>query len=175
MKDKESKLIYFKKNILPYLIIIIVVVIIRTFFFSPIRVNGTSMDNTLEDGDIMILNKISLKNGIDRFDIVVVKPDDSDKINAKYIIKRVIGLPGESVAYIDGHLYINEKKVEDKYALSRMNDFTPITLSDDEYFVLGDNRAVSNDSRNIGPVKKDTIKGKANLIIFPFSKIGVAS
>lgn len=154
------------KEWLPYIVIIIVVITIRSFFYTPIKVNGTSMYPTLEPNYFMILNKIGLKKGLDRWDIVVVKE------NRKYIIKRVIALPGESVAYIDGKLFINKREVEDKYSLSKTNDFKEIYLKKDEYFVMGDNRSVSADSRMIGPVTKDEIIGKTSFVFFPFSKIG---
>ncbi len=168
---KEKKLIPSREVIsdyIPYLIIILVVIIIRTFIATPIKVNGPSMFTTLEDGDIMILNKIGYKvHGLKRFDIVVVKTDK------KPIIKRIIAFPGESVSYIDGKLYINEKEVEDKYSLSETADFDEVKLKDDEYFVMGDNRILSQDSRIIGPIKKDQILGKTNIILYPFSKIGI--
>ncbi len=159
----------FKKKILewlPYIIIIIIVILIRTYLFTPIRVNGTSMYPTLKQNDLMILNKIGLSKGINRWDIVVVKEDN------KYIIKRVIALPGESVAYIDGKLYINKKQVDDNYSLSNTKDFNEIYLKDSEYFVMGDNRAVSADSRSIGPVTKEQILGKTHIRFFPFNEIG---
>lgn len=121
---------------------------------------------TLQDKEFMILNKISLKQGINRFDIVVVQE------NNKYIIKRVIGLPGESVMYKDSKLYINGKVIEDNYSKTTTNDFDNVVLGENEYFVMGDNRAVSSDSRIIGPVNIENIKGKTNLIIFPFNKMG---
>ena len=154
------------KEYLPYVIIIIVVILIRTFLFTPIKVNGTSMYPTLEPNYFMILNKIGLNKGLNRWDIVVVKE------NKKYIIKRVIALPGESVAYIDGMLYINKREVKDNYSLSKTNDFSEIYLKDNEYFVMGDNRAVSADSRMIGPVNKDEIIGKTSFVFFPFNKMG---
>lgn len=156
---------WLKENIV-FLIILTAIIITRIFFFSPIRVNGTSMYPTLQDKEFMILNKISLKQGINRFDIVVVQE------NNKYIIKRVIGLPGESVMYKDNKLYINGKTVEDNYSKTTTNDFDNVVLGENEYFVMGDNRAVSSDSRIIGPVNIKNIKGKTNLIIFPFNKIG---
>ena len=146
--------------------IVFLIIITRIFFFSPIRVNGTSMHPTLQDKEFMILNKISLKQGINRFDIVVVQE------NNKYIIKRVIGLPGESVMYKDNKLYINGKVIEDNYSKTTTNDFDNVVLGENEYFVMGDNRAVSSDSRIIGPVNIKNIKGKTNLIIFPFNKMG---
>lgn len=156
---------WLKENIV-FLIILTAIIITRIFFFSPIRVNGTSMYPTLQDKEFMILNKISLKQGINRFDIVVVQE------NNKYIIKRVIGLPGESVMYKDSKLYINGKVIEDNYSKTTTNDFDNVILGENEYFVMGDNRAVSSDSRIIGPVNIKNIKGKTNLIIFPFNKMG---
>ena len=162
--EKLKKII--KENY-SYILIIVVILLIRTYIVTPIRVNGTSMYPTLKQNEIMILNKIGLKSGIDRFDIVVVKTDNNR------IIKRVIGLPGESVMYEDGKLYINGKYVEDSYSLSETKDFDNIVLKEDEYFVLGDNREVSKDSRMIGPVKKEQILGKTRLVIFPFTKIRI--
>lgn len=157
---------WLKENLL-FTILLLIIIIIRIFFYSPIRVNGTSMYPTLQDKEFMILNKIGLQKGINRFDIVVVES------NGKYIIKRVIGLPGESVMYSDNKLYINGKVVEDNYSKSETEDFENVVLKEDEYFVMGDNREVSKDSRVIGPVNIKNIKGKTNLVIFPFNKIGI--
>lgn len=166
-ETKEKDLRKIIKEIYPYIIIIVVILLIRTFLFTPIIVNGTSMSPTLKEHDMMILNKISLKTSkLERFDIVVVDNED-------YIIKRVIALPGESVAYYDGKLYINGKAIEDKYATSETKDFDTVKLGANEYFVMGDNRAVSKDSRMIGPVNIKNIKGKASLRIIPFNKIGI--
>ncbi len=157
---------WFKENLL-FTILLLIIIIIRIFFYSPIRVNGSSMYPTLQDKEFMILNKIGLQKGINRFDIVVVES------NGKYIIKRVIGLPGESVMYNDNKLYINGKVVEDNYSKSETENFENVILKDNEYFVMGDNREVSKDSRVIGPVNIKNIKGKTNLVIFPFNKIGI--
>lgn len=157
---------WLKENLL-FTILLLIIIIIRIFFYSPIRVNGSSMYPTLQDKEFMILNKIGLQKGINRFDIVVVES------NGKYIIKRVIGLPGESVMYSDNKLYINGKVVEDNYSKSETENFENVILKDNEYFVMGDNREVSKDSRVIGPVNIKNIKGKTNLVIFPFNKIGI--
>ena len=162
MKDKVVK--FFKDNY-SYIIIIIIVLLFRTYIATPIRVNGTSMHPTLKEKEIMILNKIGLTKGIDRFDIVVVKTEE------KHLIKRIIAMPGETVTYSEGNLYINGKKMEDKYALSATQDFKVYKLKKDQYFVMGDNRAVSNDSRNLGPISKKDIIGKTSLVIFPFKEI----
>ena len=157
------------KELVPYAIIILVVVLIRTFLVTPVVVNGTSMTNTLQNGDTMILNKIGMKfNDIKRFQIVVIKTDKS------YLIKRVIGLPGEVISYKDGKLYINEKVVDDPYYKNNTEDFDPVKVPKGYYFVMGDNRSDSMDSRIIGPVKKSDIMGTTKLIIFPLSNIGVA-
>ena len=164
-KDKTIKIV---KEFLPYVIIIILVLLIKQFVFTNVMVHGDSMYPTLKNKDIMILNKISMKTSkIKRFDIVVI-----DAMDEK-IIKRVIGLPGETVEYKDGKLYINDKVMKDEYAKSTTNDFEKVTLGKDEYFVLGDNRTVSIDSRRLGPIPKSDILGKAKLVIFPFNRFGI--
>lgn len=165
-KEKVKKLL---KEYGPFTLFVFLIIMVRIFICSPINVNGTSMSTTLKDGDIMLLNKIGLKNGIDRFDIVVVKTDKN------YLIKRIIGLPGEVLSYKDEKLYINGKVVEDKYNLNFTGDIEPFRLMNDEYYVMGDNRGVSKDSRMIGAIKKKDIIGKTNFVIYPFNKFGKVS
>ena len=154
------------KEIIPYLIIVFIVILIRTFLFTPIRVNGSSMYPTLRDKEIMILNKIGKRvNGLKRYDIVVLKDED-------YLIKRVIGLPGETISCQDGIIYINGKKIKDDYGYGETNDFDPTIIPKGQYFVLGDNRENSKDSRYIGNISKKSIKGKTSFILFPLKKIG---
>lgn len=154
------------KEWVPYIIIIIVVLLIRTYIITPVKVNGSSMDKTLKEGEIMLLYKL---DSIEREDIIVV----NKKVEGNSIIKRIIGLPGETIECIDGVIYINDEEYEDKYAYGITSDFNEIKLKDDEYFVLGDNRLVSKDSRYFGPVKFKYIEGTCNVVIFPFSKFGV--
>ena len=154
------------KELVPYLVIVIFVILIRSFLVTPGLVNGSSMENTLFDNDLVIVNKIVLKNGIDRFDIVVVN------YNNDTLIKRIIGLPNEKVSYIDDKLYINDEPIEMPLDFEYTSDFELIT-GKDEYIVLGDNRNVSKDSRSIGPIKRDNIKGKVNFVLFPFKRFGV--
>jgi len=151
------------KEIIPYIVILIVVILIRSFIVTPVRVNGPSMDKTLKDKEIMILNKLA---SIKRGDIVVVD------IGSEKVIKRIIGLPGDSIYCQEGKLYINDKLYKENYTSSDTNDFTKEYLNDDEYFVMGDNRAVSMDSRTFGPVSKKQILGVSNFVLFPFNRFG---
>ncbi|MDD2505355.1 MAG: signal peptidase I [Bacilli bacterium] len=153
---------------LPYIIIILIIIIIRTFIATPIRVNGTSMETTLHNGETMILNKLGMKtSGINRWDIIVLETDSG------HLIKRVIGMPGESIKYLDGILYIDNQEIEDNYSLTTTDDFEEVIIGQNEYFVMGDNRYLSQDSRVIGPVKKEDIKGKTNIILFPLDRFGI--
>lgn len=153
------------KELIPYILIIIIVVVIRTFIMTPVKVDGDSMYNTLSDNDILILYKLS---SIERFDIVVLKESD----NNETIIKRVIGMPNDKIKIRNNKIYVNNKIIEDEYAYGQTSDYDEITLGEDEYFVLGDNRLISKDSRYFGAIKKDDIKGKAIFRLFPISSIG---
>ena len=158
----------FWKEARDYIIIIVVVVIIRTFLVTPAIVDGASMDYTLEDGQLVIVNKIVFKTSdVDRFDIVVLNNEqDGDKI-----IKRVIGLPNETIEYNNNQLYVNGKLIEQHYVVKDTEDFT-VTTGEDEYFVLGDNRLVSKDSRMLGNFKKEDIVGRVNFRLLPFKEFG---
>ena len=157
------------KELYSYIIIIIVVVLFRTFIATPVRVDGSSMDDTLANNDILILNK--LDNNYERFDIVVIN------YNKTKLIKRIIGLPGENIEYIDNELYINGEILKD-IDTSRTKDFSLKELYDvdkipeDYYFVMGDNRGHSLDSRSyqVGLINKKDIVGTTSIRIFPFTK-----
>ncbi len=167
MKDtSESRGKRFIKEYLPYVVILVFVLLIKKYVVSPIKVNGESMMTTLHDGDVMILNIIGYRfDDIKRFDIVVVREKH------EYLIKRVIGLPGDSVEYKDNILYVNGKKVKDPYGSDVTDDFS-VTVEKGHYYVLGDNRTNSMDSRYFGSFSKKDILGKTNLILFPFSRFG---
>lgn len=177
----------FIKEIVPYLIIFVVVVLIRSFIITPITVVGSSMYPTLKNGELLLLSKISYKiNDIERFDVVVIKEDD-------WIIKRVIGLPGEDISYKDNKLYINDEVFEDEYANGETEDFNLediwlagldneyiekfdeafTVIPDGYYLVLGDNRDISKDSRSVGLIPEDEIRGKAVVRFWPLSKISL--
>ena len=170
---------------MPYLIIIFFVVIIRLFIATPVNVKGSSMNPTLQNGDTMILYKLTKSiRGIKRFDIVVIKTDSGD------LIKRVIGLPGDKIKYEvkyvneekTGVLTINGEVVEEKFLTTSKKIGTcetnwticseEITVPEGEYFVMGDNRDDSKDSRMIGTIPLKDVKGTTDLILFPFNRIG---
>ena len=161
-----------KKEIIEYIVLIVVILLIRTYLFVPIMVSGNSMVPTLNNGDVMILNKFNyLVNDIKRFDIVVVDYEN------EYIIKRVIGLPGDYVEYKNDILYVNGKKIKEVYDREytddfNLNDLNIEKISNNYYLVLGDNRPISKDSRKIGLIDKKNIKGSTNFILFPFSRFG---
>ena len=156
------------KEAMPYIIILMVVILIRTFIVTPIKVNGQSMYDTLNGSEIMILWRTK---DIQRYDIVVADLIENGK-KTDTLIKRVYGLPGETISCEDGVIYINGKKIDDSYAYGKTDDFGSITLGSDEYFLLGDNRGVSLDSRIFGPINKKHIDGKTDFIIWPFKKFG---
>ncbi len=154
------------KEILSYVVIILVVLLIRTYIGTPVKVNGTSMVPTLKEGNILVLNK--LDKSFSKEDIVVI----NKKVEGSTIIKRVIGLPNEKIKCINGTIFINDEKYDDKYGSGETSDFEEITLGSDEYFVLGDNRTISKDSRSLGPIKEKYIEGTTKIILYPFNKIG---
>lgn len=144
-----------------------------------VAVDGSSMVPALEDGDQLLVDKLSYQiSDPERFDIVIFAlKDDPDR----YYIKRVIGLPGETVQITEGVIYIDGEVLEEDYGLAVIADAKraeePITLGDDEYFVLGDNRNNSKDSRSdeVGNVSRSQIMGKAVFRIWPFSSFGSLS
>ena len=163
------------KELIPYAVIVLIVVLIRTFIATPVIVSGSSMDPTLKNGEVLILNKLARK--YTRDDIVVIDARVDGK--KERIVKRVIGLPGETIEYKNGFLYINGKRTHDDFSDITRN-FTlkertgKSKIPDGYYFVMGDNRTNSLDSRDsrIGLVKKKNIIGKPIFRIWPLNKIG---
>ena len=161
----------FIKELIPYIIIIIAVVLIRTYIATPVIVSGDSMVPTLENKQLLLLNKINYKfNDIQRFDIVVIKKDK------KEIIKRVIGLPGENLAYYHNKLYVDGHEIDNDFNFET-EDFTSKSICNcdkipaDKYLVLGDNRKVSADSRIIGFIDKKDIEGRVRFSLWPIKKV----
>ena len=154
--------------------------LVITFVGQRTEVEGASMENTLHNGDNLIVDKLSYRfHDPERFDIIVFPFQFQDNT---YYIKRIIGLPGETVQIMDdGSIYINGEKLEENYGMEVIKPETigraaePIELGDDEYFVMGDNRNNSSDCRTdmVGNIKRENIIGKAWLRIWPVSDFGV--
>ena len=173
-------------ELMPYLIILFFVFLIRTFIITPVNVNGTSMNPNLEEGDILLVYKLRYKlQGPKRFDVVTIKNKTGN------LIKRVIGMPGDKLRYVikqddEGNrvaeLYINDELVQenfiedDKKLLTCTNDpdicESVVNVPEDSYYVMGDNRGVSLDSRSFGFATKDQVYGITEIRIFPFKKVG---
>lgn len=175
---KEKSKPNIKKNLIAFgicvVIAIVIALIITNFVASHTKVEGNSMESTLENGDDIIVEKFSyLTNNPERYDIIVFR--ESESVN---YIKRVIALPGETIQITEGKIYINERAIFDAYGNAKMEDGgiaeKPIKLGQDEYFVLGDNRNASKDSRDkaVGVIKRDQIIGKAWLRVLPFDNFG---
>ena len=160
------------------LIIIGLTYLIITFVGQRTRVSGSSMETTLSNGDNLIVDKLTYHfKEPKRYDIIVFPYKYEENT---YYIKRIIGLPGETVQVIDGYTYINgEQLAGDIYGAEVMESAgiaaEPITLGEDEYFVLGDNRNHSSDSRDlsVGILKRKDLMGRAWIRIYPFDKMGV--
>ena len=166
--------IEFFKDISKYLLVIIIVILLFIFIVGFQQVVGPSMEPTLKQGDVIIINKLIYKKikGISRNDIIVLQQDE------KNMIKRVVGLPGETIEYKDNFLYVNGEKYKEKFLGDEVitEDFSLKELGYDKipkgyYLVLGDNRENSKDSRSFGLVKEKDIVGLAWIRLYPFNKI----
>ena len=173
----------------------IVILLFVNFVAHPVRVDGRSMYPTLKDGEFGFTNVGGvLLNGVERGDIVVVTMEEEGQ--KTHWVKRVIGLPGDTVSCVNDVVYINGKVLDetkyidldyrqslvDKFGYfnkvpdadnTNVVDFEEVILKDDEYYVMGDNRPYSKDSRYVGPVKKSQIFAKKMLVLLPISDIGV--
>lgn len=173
----------------------IVILLFVNFVAHPVRVDGRSMYPTLKDGEFGFTNVGGvLLNGVERGEIVVVTMEEEGQ--KTHWVKRVIGLPGDTVSCVNDVVYINGKVLDetkyiapdyrqslvDKFGYfnkvpnadnTNVEDFEEVKLGDDEYYVMGDNRPYSKDSRYVGPVKKSQIFAKKMLVLLPISDIGV--
>jgi signal peptidase I len=171
---KEKKPSFFKEFIKFAFIALIVVVPIRVFIAQPFIVSGSSMYPTFESGEYLIVDQISYNfNEPKRGDVIVFKFPDNP---SKYFIKRIIGLPGETVILsgnttkiipVDGEEFI----LKEPYVQEKQPDSERFVLEEDEYFVMGDNRDASLDSRSWGPLTEDGIVGRAYTRLLPINKI----
>ena len=170
--EKPKKSI--KQEIFEWIMVFVVAAalafVVRTFIFEPVRVDGASMMDTLVDGEYMIATKFDyLLGDPERFDIVICNyPNTNDGM---YRVKRVIGMPGDIIQLLSGQLYINGEHVEQDFDMHSITaNYGPYTVPQDHYFVLGDNRNNSKDSRSalVGPLPRNMIKGHVRAVVFPF-------
>ena len=180
-EDYEEKKPGILREILGFLIYVGIVVgitfFIITFVGQRTYVSGSSMENTLSHGDNLIVDKITYRfSDPKRYDIIVFPFRHEENV---YYIKRIIGLPGETIQIQDGSIYINGEILSESYGREVMKSAglaeDPITLGEGEYFVLGDNRNDSMDSRDPGvsTIHRDEIIGRAWVRIWPLDEIGV--
>lgn len=178
--EKSAK-VSFSKSIIETLIYIVISVfiisMIRHFLVQSVKVDGDSMNPTLLTNERLLIEKVSYRKGdIERFDIIVFNPYESNK--DIYYVKRVIGKPNETVFIDDNKIYINGEVLEENYGADSVTEkkdmLEPLKLGDDEYFVLGDNRGASFDSRDtdVGAVKRSSVLGKAWYVVYPFTEFG---
>lgn len=177
----ENKKVNYVKEIVDtviyFAILFLIVLLIHTFIGEQIKVRGSSMESTLQNGNRLFLEKVTYRfNEPKRFDIIVFHPKNADK--SVYYIKRIIGLPNETVQIIGSQIYINGEVLEESFGNNPIENAgianEPVVLLEDEYFVLGDNRNNSSDSRNpsVGVVNIDSIEGRAWVRIWPFNEFG---
>jgi signal peptidase I len=153
---------------------VVVSAFIIIFLYQPVRVEGTSMLPVLEDQDRLFINKMAYRVGeIHRGDVVVFQyPRDHEKS----YIKRVIALPGDDLRIDHGQVYVNGSLVSEAYVPKRFADDRSqpeMIIPSHEYFVMGDHRSISSDSRDFGPVERDLIYGKAAFVYWPMDQAGV--
>ena len=185
MREEEKKPFWTparKKNlkewIVSFAVALLAVIIIRSFLFTLIWVDGESMTDTLQDRDWLFVTVLDMKlHGPDHFDVVITHYPGSNK----NYVKRVIGLPGDTIEVKSGVLYINGEAYDEPYLSANRikrfvlasKDFT-VSVPEGCYFVMGDNRDNSNDSRSshVGFIEEGMLVGKVRFILFPFSRIG---
>ena len=199
-KTKEKKKKTVAREILEWVLTVVAAVMIalpiRAFAFELVRVDGRSMDNTLANGEIMFVSKfdyastwlsfpwqddeakekaarITTGGEPKRFDVVICRYPGRGDTN---FVKRVVGLPGDVVEVREGYLYVNGEKydepyIPDEYRGGSLNTYGPYEVPEGHYFVMGDHRNNSNDSRSQGAISRDMIVGHARSVLFPFNEI----
>ncbi len=186
--------------VLTILVAVVAALVIRSVIFEPVRVDGQSMDDTLANGEIMFVSKfdysttwlslpwqndetkenaprITLFGNPRRFDVVICRYPGRGDTN---FVKRVIGLPGDTIRLENGYLYVkeagqeeevryDEPYINDEYRSGMLNNFKAYTVPEGKYFVMGDHRNNSNDSRSVGPIDRSMIIGHVRQVVFPFN------
>lgn len=154
---------------------LIIALLIKTFLFQAFYIPSESMVPTLKVHDRVLVNKLSYKlHDVHRGDIVVFKAPPGSDPGIDDLVKRVIGLPGETVSGHGGHVYINNKELPEPYLPKGMytSDFAPVKIPPNSYWVMGDNRINSKDSRVFGTISKGKIVGRVFVRIWPLSRLG---
>ena len=187
--------------ILTIVVAVIAALVIRSLVFEPVRVDGESMDDTLANGEIMFVTKfdysstwlcfpwqsnaekekaprITFGGNPKRFDVVICRYPGRGDTN---FVKRVVGLPGDTIRLEDGYLYVKEAGqdeevryeepyINDAYRVGILNNFNAYTVPEGKYFVMGDHRNNSNDSRSVGPIERNMIVGHVQQVVYPFGQ-----
>ena len=197
-KEKKKKTVAREilEWILTFGVALMIALPIRAFAFEMVRVEGKSMDNTLSDGEVILVSKldytsvwlsfpwqddkskenaarVTVGGNPERFDVVICRYPGRGDTN---FVKRVVGLPGDTVEIRSGYLYINDERIDepyiqDEYRSGYLNSYGPYTVPDDHYFVLGDHRNNSNDSRSQGALSRSMIIGHVRTVLFPFNDL----
>ncbi len=174
-KDTNKTKSAIKEWAITIIIFVVAFVGIRTFIGQPVITNGESMSPTLVHGDMIFVEKLSYLFGEPERGDIIVFPYPADP--SKEYIKRVIGVPGDVIDLDNNDFYVNGERIDDPFALDivPLGDVQfPLTVGEDQYFVLGDNRAVSHDSRHseVGLIDEEDIVGRAAFIFYPFNHMG---
>lgn len=155
---------------------VLVAVVVKTFLFQAFYIPSESMVPTLEVGDRVLVNKLSYRlHDPHRFDIVVfTAPKGTETADIKDLVKRVVGLPGETIEGRDGNIYIDGRLINEPFLPpgTRSRTFAPVKIPPHEYFMLGDNRQFSKDSTYFGPIERSTMVGRVFVRIWPLNRIG---
>jgi len=150
------------------------IILFRLFVLEPHNVSGSSMDNTFKDKDYVLVDKLTYRfKAPEAGDVVVFDPPASAENKSRFI-KRIVAIPGESIEVKESGTYINDKNTTENFIDYPSNKTSPsVLLKKEEYFVMGDNRYVSFDSRYWGPITRDEIQGRVLMRLYPFNKISL--
>ncbi len=168
MKVQQGVVSTFKEIFQTALISLAIFLFVYIFLVQPHRVKGESMSPNFEDGELLLTEKVSYRFGDPkRGDVIVFQAPVGQNVD---FIKRIIGLPGDVVAVNGGSVYINGNKLDEPYISVQTQGDEEVKLNKDEYFVFGDNRGASSDSRVFGAIKRDSMRGKVWFVYWPIIK-----